>query len=83
MKEPFERGEGLRDARSRPDDGVLAKDMDAVVRDGGHVGRFIGDAFEAGAISIEELTARTGLAAEAIEALVSQGEPLAREAAGG
>ena len=53
-----------------------ATDLLAVDTDGGHVGRFLGDALRVGAVTIEELTERMELTREAVEALVDQGEPL-------
>jgi len=49
--------------------------------DGGHVGRFLGDALRVGAVTIDELADRMELTREAVEALVAQGEPLSSEAA--
>lgn len=59
-----------------------ATDLLAARVDGGHLGRFIGDAIASGATSIAEVAARTGLDVDAIEALVAQGEPLARSTDG-
>lgn len=59
-----------------------AADLLAARVDGGHVGRFIGDAIAAGATSIADVATRSGLAPNAIEALVAQGEPLARSTDG-
>lgn len=53
-----------------------AVDLFAANIDGGHVGRFLSDALQAGSITTDELTERTGLSSDRIESLLMQGDPL-------
>ena len=52
-----------------------ASDLLAAHADGGHVGRFLGDALRAGTIMIDDLGKNMALSRNSIAALVAQGEP--------
>lgn len=52
--------------------GRTAADLIAIGADGGHVGRFLGDAFAQGAATIEQVSRSTGSTVSEIAALVAQ-----------
>ncbi len=59
--------------------GRTAADLLAASADGGHVGRFLGDALRAGAATIGDLSRRLSLPPETIKALLTQGAPHSQE----
>lgn len=60
-----------------------ASDLLAAHADGGHIGRFLSDALQAGVVTIDELSEQMALSPNAIEALLVQAEPRSLEPAGG
>lgn len=73
----------VKDGFAVPTVSRTAADLLAAHTDGGLVGRFLGDALQAGAATIDDLAERIGVSHDGIEALVAQGEPHSLETARG